>query len=79
MTGASWDRKGDKFVDGWEHLPGYLKGNIDVSFDVDKDGNITQSLPYISINGLRERFDDIDSTKLERINNIKGDFDIVYI
>lgn len=70
VTGSAWEQEG-KYDDSWESLPNYLKGNITspTTYKDDDKLEYEQAAPIISINGLKERLQDLDESKLELLQN----------
>lgn len=74
VTGVDWYYDG-AYEDRWETLNSYLKGHI-LSELKDDD---TMTPPTFNINGLKERLTDLDTTKVERIDNSTNNLDVAYI
>ena len=70
VVGSEWDQDGE-YDESWESLPNYLKGNINskVDYDDEDKNKFNRQLPTISINGLKERLQDLDDSKLELSQN----------
>lgn len=78
VTGSEWVNNENEFIpkdatftDEWESYKSYLQGHIS-----EEEGKVPD--PTFTLNGLAERLKDLDRSKVERIDNRSGDFDVVY-
>ena len=77
VTGVKWDK--EQYDDSWNDDDSYLKGHILSEITKDENGKTITTAPIFQINGLKDRLEDLDKTKVEKIDNKNNPYDVVYV